>query len=536
MYLNAKRNTANTSTERWTLLTTILASSMAFIDGSALNVVLSNLQHELNADGAQLLWVVNAYLLMLAALILTGGALGDHFGRNRIFRMGIVLFAGASLACGLSPTIGLLLAARAIQGIGGALMVPGSLAIITANFRPNRRGRAIGTWSAFSTLTTISGPAIGGVLASLGVWRLVFFINLPLALVALYALTHVPETRDESATGRFDLAGALLVVLGLFGVTYGAIGLGNHSSAGGVNSLDVLALIAGIVALALFIVVELRSPHPMMPLTIFRSRTFAGTNALCVFLYGALSGTLFFLPLNLIQIQGYSPALAGLINLPFSILLATFSPVMGGLADRLGARLLLTVGPCVVALGFILLALPGITAGPTSYWWTYFPAILAMGVGMGITVAPLTTAVMGSAPREHSGVASGVNNAVTRSAQVLALAILGAVAIITFTNTLQAQAASLPLTPHQRATLVSNAGKLGGTPPPPELDHQTAAQVTTAVQESFVSTFRLLAIISAGMALLSAVLAWLLVESSREMAQTKTNPSLKWAAGDDDER
>jgi EmrB/QacA subfamily drug resistance transporter len=507
----------------WTLVGTILASSMAFIDGSALNVVLSNLQRDFGASGAQLLWIMNAYLLMLAALILTGGALGDRFGRKRIFSMGIALFATASLACGLAPTIGLLLTGRVIQGIGGALMVPGSLAIITATFKRRRRGWAIGIWSAASTLTTMAGPAIGGVFASLGAWRLVFFINVPLAIVALFALTHVPETRDETATGHFDVAGTLLVVLGLFGITFGAIGLGNRSGAEQINPLDVIALVGGVVALVLFIVVEMRSAHPMMPLSIFRSRTFVGTNVMCVFLYGALSGTLFFLPLNLIQIQGYNPALAGLASLPASILLATLSPMMGRLADRVGPRVLLTVGPCVVALGFVLLALPGITAGPNAYWWTYFPGILLYGAGMGITVAPLTTAVMSSAPTEHSGLASGVNNAVTRSAQVLALAILGAVAIFTFSSALQTRAAALPLSTQQRATLVASAGNLGETPPPPGLDQQAASQVRVAVQESFVNTFRLLAIISACMALLSAALAWLLVGSPRQIRQEATS-------------
>ena len=523
MSLDAKRTRSTQSIELWTLVGTILASSMAFIDSSALNVVLSNLQSDFGASGAQLLWIVNAYLLMLAALILTGGALGDRFGRKRIFSMGIALFAVASLACGLAPTIELLLAGRVIQGIGGALMVPGSLAIITATFKRRRRGWAIGIWSAASTLTTMAGPAIGGVFASLGVWRLVFFINVPLAVVALFALMHVPETRDETATGHFDVAGTLLVVLGLFGVTFGAIGLGNRSGAEGANPVDVLSLVGGVIALALFIVVEMRSAHPMMPLSIFRSRTFVGTNVMCVFLYGALSGTLFFFPLNLIQIQGYNPALAGLANLPFSIVLAILSPMMGRLADRVGPRVLLTVGPSVVALGFILLALPGITSGPVAYWWTYFPGILVIGVGMGITVAPLTTAVMSSAPSEHSGLASGVNNAVTRSAQVLALAILGAVAIFTFSSALQTRADTLPLSPQQRATLVADAGKLGETPPPPGLDQQAASQVTAAVQESFVNTFRLLSIISAGMALLSAALAWLLVGSQRQIQQEATS-------------
>jgi EmrB/QacA subfamily drug resistance transporter len=520
MSLDAKRTQ---SIEMWTLVGTILASSMAFIDSSALNVVLSDLQRDLGASGAELLWIVNAYLLMLAALILTGGALGDRFGRKRIFSMGIALFAAASLACGFAPTIGLLLAGRVIQGIGGALMVPGSLAIITATFKRRRRGWAIGIWSAASTLTTMAGPAVGGVFASLGVWRLVFFINVPLAVIALYALTHVPETRDESATGRFDVAGTLLVALGLFGITFGAIGLGNRSGAESVNPLDALSLIGGVVALALFVVVEMRSAHPMMPLSIFRSRTFTGTNVMCVFLYGALSGTFFFFPLNLIQIQGYNPALAGLANLPFSIVLAILSPMMGRLVDRVGPRLLLTVGPGVVALGFVLLALPGITIGPVAYWWTYFPGILVIGVGMGITVAPLTTAVMSSAPSEHSGVASGVNIAVTRSAQVLALAILGGVAIFTFSSALQTRANSLPLSEEQRATLAASADKLGETPPPPGLNQQTAAQVTTAVQESFVNTFRLLSIISACMALLSAALAWLLVESPGQIRQEATS-------------
>ncbi|HKW22479.1 MAG TPA: MFS transporter [Ktedonobacterales bacterium] len=519
MSLDAKRTRSTQSIELWTLVGTILASSMAFIDSSALNVVLSNLQSDFGASGAQLLWIVNAYLLMLAALILTGGALGDRFGRKRIFSMGIALFAVASLACGLAPTIELLLVGRVIQGIGGALMVPGSLAIITATFKRRRRGWAIGIWSAASTLTTMAGPAIGGVFASLGVWRLVFFINVPLAVVALFALMHVPETRDEEATGRFDIWGTLLVVLGLFGVTFGAIGLGNRAGAEGANPLDVLSLVGGVVALALFIVVEMRSAHPMMPLSIFRSRTFVGTNVMCVFLYGALSGTLFFFPLNLIQIQGYNPALAGLATLPFSIVLAILSPMMGRMADRVGPRLLLTVGPSVVALGFVLLALPGITSGPVAYWWTYFPGILVIGAGMGITVAPLTTAVMSSAPTEHSGLASGVNNAVTRSAQVLALAILGAVAIFTFSSALQTRADTLALSPQQRATLVADAGKLGETPPPPGLDQQTASEVTTAVQESFVNTFRLLSIISACMALLSGALAWLLVGSSRQIQQ-----------------
>jgi EmrB/QacA subfamily drug resistance transporter len=506
--------TRQRATEIWVLVATILASSMAFIDGTALNVALPALQRELGATGAQLIWIVNAYLLVLASLILLGGSLGDHYGRKRIFGLGILIFAGASLACGLAPTIGVLLAARVVQGIGGALMVPGSLAIITATFRPERRGQAIGLWSSFSTLTTILGPVIGGLFAAVGLWRFVFFINLPLAVVALVALTRIPETRDETAPRQLDITGAALVAAGLGLITFGAIQLGESSRSAGQTSVAILTIVAGVVALGMFVFVEARSTHPMVRLDLFRSRVFTGTNVMCVFLYGALSGAIFFLPLNLIQIQGYNAALAGLTLLPFSLILAAMSPLMGRLVDRMGPRMPLTIGPLVVALGFALLALPGITAGPSAYWWTYFPGIIALGVGMGVTVTPLTTAVMGSVATSHAGVASGVNNAVTRSAQVLALAILGALALFVFTNALQSRAANLPLTSQQRDELVQGASKLGDTPIPPGLDTGVQQQVEAAIDQSFIQMFRLITLIAAGMALLSAALAWLILQPS----------------------
>src|SRR5690348_8364901 len=395
--------TRQRSTETWTLVATILASSMAFIDGTALNVALPALQKELHADGAQLLWIVNAYLLTLAALILLGGSLGDHYGRKRIFGLGIVIFALASLACGLAPTIGFLLIMRIIQGIGGALMVPGSLAIIEAIFREDRRGQGIGLWSSFSTLTTIMGPAIGGVLAGAGLWRFVFFINLPLAAVSLFALTRVPETRDEEAPRQLDYPGVALVAVGLGLLTFGAIQFGAATRSAAQTTGAIVAIVAGIAALVAFVFVEARSTHPLVRLDLFRSRVFTGTNVMCVFLYGALSGALFFLPLNLIQIQGYSATIAGFALLPFSIFLAILSPIMGRLVDRVGPRIPLTVGPIIVALGFILLSLPGITAGPSAYWYTYFPGSILLGLGMGITVTPLTTAVMGSVAASHAG-------------------------------------------------------------------------------------------------------------------------------------
>jgi EmrB/QacA subfamily drug resistance transporter len=519
--------TRQRSTELWTLVATILASSMAFIDGTALNVALPALQQELHADGAQLLWIVNAYLLTLASLILLGGSLGDHYGRKRIFGLGILIFTAASLACGLAPTIGFLLFMRVIQGIGGALMVPGSLAIIEATVREDRRGRAIGLWSSFSTLTTIMGPAIGGVLAGAGLWRFVFFINLPLAAVALFALTRVPETRDEEAPRQIDIPGVALVATGLGLLTFGAIQLGATVHSTTQTALAISAIVAGVAALIAFVFVEARSTHPLVRLDLFRSRVFTGTNVMCVFLYGALSGALFFLPLNLIQVQGYSATIAGFALLPFSIILAILSPIMGRLVDRLGPRVPLTVGPIIVALGFVLLSLPGITSGPSAYWYTYFPGSVALGVGMGITVTPLTTAVMGSVASSHAGVASGVNNAVTRASQVLALAVLGAIALSAFSSALQSQANNLPLNAKQRQELVQGAGGLGDTPIPPGLDQSAQQKTQDAIDQAFVQMFRLISLIAAGMALLAGALAWFIVQPSAASGkQAAPQPSL----------
>lgn len=491
----------------WVLVATILASGMAFIDGSALNVALDALQKDLHASGADLLWVVNAYLLCLAALILLGGSLGDHFGRNRIFRAGIVLFSGASMACGLAPSTGFLITMRAIQGIGGALMVPGSLAIISANFAPAQRGQAIGIWSAAGTITTLGGPLLGGFLASSGFWRGVFFINLPLAVVALVALARVPETRDENAPRSLDYIGTALVAIGLAGLTYGAIALSGEVSGGPILALAALGL--GAVALVAFVLTERRIANPLVDFRLFRSRTFRGANLMTALLYGALGGALLFLPLNLIQVQGYPASIAGFNFLPFTILLAVISPFTGRLMKRFGPRVLLTVGPLIVAAGFVLMALPGLTGGPEDYFVSFFPAIVVLGLGMGITVAPLTTAVMGSAPASRAGIASGINNAVARSAQVLATAILGAVALSAFAGHLDARTAALPLPPAARAALLAEAANLANARIPADLSDDLRKQTQEAVKLAFVDTFRQVILLAAGGAALSGMLsAW----------------------------
>lgn len=324
-------------TERWVLFATTLASSMAFIDASALNVALPTLQDALQASGAQLLWIINAYLLMLAALILVGGSLGDKLGRKKVFMAGICLFILASLACGLTPTAQFLLVARAVQGIGGALMVPGSLALITATFGPEKCSRAIGTWAAITTMVTIAGPVLGGSLADMGLWRSVFLINLPIGLSALLILHFkVPESQDKTIAQPLDYPGAILITLGLAALTYGFISLPNLGLS---NPAVYGTLLVGIIALISWGIVEAYSDHPMLPLHLFRSSTFSGTNLLTLFLYGALNVGIFFLCLNLVRAQGYSQTIAGFADMPFALLLAGLSPVMGELVERYGSRL-----------------------------------------------------------------------------------------------------------------------------------------------------------------------------------------------------
>jgi EmrB/QacA subfamily drug resistance transporter len=502
--MEAKRNE-----EVWVLLAAILASSMAFIDGTALNVALPVIQVGLRASGSQLLWIVNSYLLVLAALILVGGRLGDRFGRKKIFGTGIALFTAASCACGLAPSIAALIAARAAQGVGGALMIPGSLSLLAATTAPERRGRAIGTWSAATTLVTVVGPALGGILSDLGLWRAVFLVNLPLGIAALIALaTKVPESRDESISGPIDLFGALLAVLALAGLTYGFIeapGLGFG------DAHVIAALILGLCASFAFVLLERSRESPMLPLKLFASRTFSGANALTLLLYGALSAATFFLSLDLVQAQGYSKTQAGLAFLPFALILTLLSRWAGGLADRSGPRLFLTLGPALVGLGFLALAVPGITRGPSAYWTSFFPGIVVFGIGMGLTVAPLTSTVMGTHPPRFSGAASGVNNAVSRGAGALAIAILGSLALFGFASALGSSAAALELDATSRATLLAGARDLGATLPPPGLAAQAEASIRAAIAASFASAFRIVLIVCAALAFGSSLVAALTI-------------------------
>jgi len=491
----------------WILAATILASSMAFIDGSVVNVALVALQREFKATLVGVQWVMEAYALFLASLVLVGGSLGDVYGRRRIFALGIAIFAVASVACGLAQDINQLILARAAQGIGAALLVPGSLAIISASFADNERGRAIGTWSGMSAITAAAGPVIGGWLIEHATWRWAFFLNLPLAAVTL-AITfrHVPESRGEKSPRRLDWPGALLVTVGFGLIVFALL----ESSTDGWRSGWVIGGLAlGLAALTLFLVVESRSEAPILPLELFHLRNFTGANLLTLFLYAALGGAMFFLPLNLIQVQGYSATAAGAALLPFILLFSFLSRWAGGLVERWGPKKPLVVGPLIVGLAFILLSMP---ARGGSYWMTFFPGIVLLGLGMATSVAPLTTVVMTSVGAERAGIASGVNNAVARVAALLAIAIFGLGMLYSYNRSLDRRLDSLGLSLEVRDHLDNDRAKLGALEPPPTVALETAASIRRAIADSFIAGFRLVLAIAATLSLLGALMAWLVIE------------------------
>ena len=499
----------------WVLAATIVASGMGFMDGTIVNVALPRMQQELGASAVDALWIVESYALMLAALILVGGSLGDHYGRRRVFVLGVGLFTLASLWCGLAPNPGQLIAARAVQGIGGALMIPGSLAIISASFSEENRGRAIGTWSGFSGVTAALGPIVGGFLIDNVSWRAAFLINVPLAAIVIYlALKHVPESRDPDAR-KLDIPGAVLATVGLGGLVFGLIESTNRGLS---DPLVFMSILVGVAALVLFVFVEQRSEEPMMPLSLFRSRNFSGANLLTLLLYMGLGGALYFFPFVLIQVHGYSATAAGSAFLPFIVLTFLMSRWSGGLVTTVGPKLPLTVGPAITAAGFFLFALPGTTG---SYWTTFFPAVVVMGFGMSLVIAPLTTTALNSVAGRHSGLASGVNNAVSRTASLLAVALMGVFVFAAFSAALDDRLAQISLTPSQQAAMEREKPDLGAAEPPPDTGGQTARQVERAVDEAFLSGFRLAMYVAAGLALLSALSAALIIEGKGRAAPTE---------------
>ncbi|MEX3927112.1 MFS transporter [Paraburkholderia sp. BR10936] len=488
--------------KRLALAATILGSSMAFIDGSVVNVALPSIQSELGASVAAIQWVVNAYLLFLGSLVLVGGSMGDKLGRRTVFIAGIALFTLASAACGLAPNAAALIAARAVQGIGAALLVPGSLAIIGAVFDGEARGRAIGTWAGVGAITSAVGPVAGGWLVDAFSWRAIFFLNVPLAALTIaLAMSSVPNSQRLDAPGQLDWPGALAAAAGLASLTFG---LTQASVRGFQHPFVLVAIGAGVLVLAAFVMIEARSANPMMPLDVFRSRDFTGANLVTLLVYFGLGGAFFFLPFTLIRAHGFTATEAGAALLPVPVIIGLLSRFTGGLTSRFGSRALLTVGPGVAGLGFTLLALPLVHG---SYWSGFFPALAVLGLGMTITVAPLTATVMGAVSSERTGVASGINNAVARVASLLAVAVLGIVFVWSHHAALTARldASHVTVDARQIGQLLEPDGQ--DRPASDGAGTPHATLVARAQAEAMLDALRAVAVVSAACAFAGAAIA-----------------------------
>lgn len=478
---------------------------MAFIDSTVVNVALPAVQASFHATVADIQWVVESYGLFLSALILAGGSLGDLFGRRLMFVVGVAIFAVASMGCGISSNIHQLILARSIQGVGAALLVPGSLAIISASFDEKGRGKAIGTWSGFTAITTAGGPVLGGWLVEHASWRWAFFINLPLAAAVItVSLWRIPESRSAIAS-RVDWLGAVLATVGLGGLVYGFI---ESANLGWRHPLVLVSLITGSGCLIAFAFVEAGGTSPMVPFTLFESRSFRSVNLLTLFLYAAVGIFFFLFPLNLIQVQRYSSTATGAAVLPLILLMFLLSRWSGGLVARYDPRGPLITGPLIVALGFVLFAVPSVG---DSYWKGFFPAVVLLGFGMAITVAPLTTVVMNSVDQDRVGTASGINNAIARVAGVLAIAVLGIVMLNAFASRLNNSLAHLLLPSGVRQEVQANETKLAGLQLPAGLNWSTKAAIRGSINEAFVFGFRMVMLICAGLAVAGAVVGWFMI-------------------------
>jgi EmrB/QacA subfamily drug resistance transporter len=496
----------DTSRGRWVLVATILGSGMVFLDATVINVVLPPIQKDLAAPLSGLQWILDAYILLLAAFLLMGGALGDIYGRKRVFVLGLIVFTVSSAACAFAPNLGVLIGARAVQGIGGALLVPGSLAMIKAVIVPEDSGRAIGLWTGLSGATTALGPLAGGYIAQAISWRGIFFLNVPLAALTIWVtLRHVPENRDPGASRDLDIVGALLSIVGLGGLTFGLI---EGPDLGWGNGLVVIFLAIGVLGLLAFPFWERRIPHPMMPLYLFRSRDFSGSNLSTLLVYFCFNGVFLFVVLNLQQVQGYTPLQSGASIFPITVLLLLLSPRVGGLVNRFGTRWLMVGGSLIITLGFVLLLLVGRHA---SFLESFLPGLLVLGFGMSIYITPLTTTVMGSVPARSVGVGSGINNAVSRVAALLAIAVLGAIVATRFNSVLTSKVTALHLPAQAQHQLLKNKTRLADDPVPKSLSPIQKGAARAAIEDAFLDGYRWAMLTCALLCLLSAVLCTILI-------------------------
>jgi len=498
------------ATGRWVLFVTILGSGMAFIDGTAVNVALPVMQSELNANVVDVQWVVESYALFLAALILVGGSLGDKFGRKLIYKIGIVLFAVSSVFCGISYNINQLIIARAFQGIGAALLVPGSLSIISSFFSIGERGKAIGTWAGFATITAALGPVLGGWLIENLSWRWIFFINVPIAIVVLAVLLfRVPESKDKTYT-NLDYYGAIAITIGLGGLVFGLI---ESSIYGFKNYLVIGSLTLGTIFFIFFIYFETTVKNPMMPLSLFKSRQFAGANIITFLIYSALGGALFFIPFDFIQVHKYSATKAGIAFLPFILLMFLLSRPMGILVDKYGARLPLIFGSLLSGAGYILFSFAGLDG---QYWTDFFPAIVVLGLGMALCVAPLSTSVMTSVDETKVGVASGVNNAIARTAALVSIAVFGLLVFTYFNSRLDLHIESLSLQEYVREILQDQRIKLAAAELPQTIDVELGINLRYIINHSFLHGFKMILYISAVLCFISSIVAYFMIDSKKK--------------------
>src|SRR4051812_35013372 len=482
------------TTKRLTLIAAILGSGVVFLDGTVVNVALPAIREDLDTGLAAQQWIVEAYLLTLGALLLVGGSLGDLFGRKRVFMMGLAGFGATSLLCAIAPTAELLIVARGIQGIAGSMLVPSSLALITATFGASERGAAIGSWTAWTGIAMVVGPLGGGALVQLVSWRWIFAINVPLVLATL-AVAHagVQESMDEESTHRIDYLGAVLVSLGLAGPVFALI---EQPVYGFADPLVWVPLVGGVLLLGAFVWHEDRSDHPMLPLSLFRSRNFAVGNLATLGIYGGLGGALFFVTIFLQQVAGYTPVEAGLSLMPITVVMWLLSRRWGALSDRIGPRLLMGCGPLVAGLGLIWM---GMLSPDVAYATDLLPAVIVFAVGLSATVAPLPNTVLGAGPQHNAGGAWGVNNQIARVASLLAIAVLGAVVSAQYTSKLEEDAAALP--PAQRAAALSQQDEVlvGGSGQP--------APVREVVQDASVSAYRLGLGVGGGLVILGGLVS-----------------------------
>ncbi len=501
-----QRCLVSSATGRWILLATLLASGAAFLMGIAVIIALPAIQVYFSTTITGIQWVVNAHLLSLAALLLIGGSLGDHFGRKRIFIAGIAIFSTGTILSGFAASIGQLIAFQAVQGVGSALMIPQSLAIINACFTENHRGRAIGLWAGLSGGIAALGPWLGGWLVETFSWRAVFFMTVPLSILAIaVTAVFIPENRDPGAR-KLDWWGTLLIFLGLFGIAYGLI----SGPVVGWNAVPVLiSLVGGLVAIILFVLIELRQSEPLVPLHIFRNPLVAGANTVTFFLYFALNGVIFFLVLNFQQVQGYSPAMAGIGLLPPIVLITFLAGPAGALSDRIGPRRQMVSGPVIVALGIALLTIGGTEA---SYFRHFLPGLILFGIGMALVIAPLTKSAL-SVESQFSGSASGVNNALSRIAALMAVAILGAIVISTFTARLNDVISTSSLTQEEHRQILSQSDRLGGIIIPDTFDETTRLLARNAIRESFIFGFRRAMGVCTALALIAALVSFVAIHS-----------------------